>query len=186
MRSRSNLQHAHIELVADIDHFGRMAHALPGHVGDVQQAVDTAEVDECAVIGEVLDHALDHGAFLQALEQLLRAPRECSLSTTARRETTTLLRLRSSLMILNSSSLPSRYDGIAHRAHVDQRTGQERADVLDVDGETALDLAGDAPGDGLVASCAFFQFVPDHRALGLLARRAWSRRSRFRWRPAPP
>src|SRR5690606_12381737 len=36
---------------------------------------------------------------------------ECSLSTTARRETTTLLRLRSSLMSLNSSSLPSRYTG---------------------------------------------------------------------------
>jgi hypothetical protein len=39
---------------------------------------------------------------------------------------------------------------VADRAHVDQRARQERADVLDVDGEAALDLAADAAGDGLV------------------------------------
>ena len=98
----------HIDLVADVDDFGRMLHALPGHVGDVQQAVDAAEVDERTVVGEVLDHALDDRAFLQTLEQLFRVSALNSLSTTARRETTTLLRLRSSLMTLNSSSLPSR------------------------------------------------------------------------------
>src|SRR5690606_24511855 len=65
------LQHADVQLGADVDHLGRMAHALPGHVGDVQQAVDAAQVHERAVVGEVLDHALDDGAFLQALEQLL-------------------------------------------------------------------------------------------------------------------
>ena len=47
-----------------------MLDALPRHVGDVQQAVDAAEVDERAVVGEVLDHALDDRAFLQLLEQL--------------------------------------------------------------------------------------------------------------------
>ena len=46
-----------------------MLDALPRHVGDVQQAIDAAEVDERAVIGEVLDHALDDCAFLQLLEQ---------------------------------------------------------------------------------------------------------------------
>ena len=47
-----------------------MLDALPRHVGDVQQAVDAAEVDERAVVGEVLDHALDDRAFLQLVEQL--------------------------------------------------------------------------------------------------------------------
>ena len=34
-------------------------------VGDVQQAVDAAEVDERAVVGDVLDHAVEDLAFLQ-------------------------------------------------------------------------------------------------------------------------
>jgi hypothetical protein len=34
-----------------------MLDPAPGHVGDVQQAVDAAEVDERAEVGDVLDHA---------------------------------------------------------------------------------------------------------------------------------
>ena len=49
------LEDAHVDLVADVDDFGRMLDALPRHVGDVQQAVDAAEVHERAVVGEVLD-----------------------------------------------------------------------------------------------------------------------------------
>jgi len=59
---------------------------------------------------------------------------------------------------------------IAHRAHIDQGTRQEGADILDVHGETTLDLAADAAGDGFVLFQRFFQLVPHHRALGLLAR----------------
>jgi hypothetical protein len=87
--------------------FRRVLDALPGHVRDVQQAVDAAEVDEGTVVGEVLDHALDRLAFLQARQQRF-ALVAVSSSMTARRDTTTLLRFWSSLMTLNSSSLPSR------------------------------------------------------------------------------
>src|SRR6185312_3661140 len=80
------LQHAHVELVADVDDFGRVTHALPRHVGDVQQAVDAAEVDERTVIGEVLDDALDDRAFLQALEQLFALLGELALDDRATRD----------------------------------------------------------------------------------------------------
>jgi hypothetical protein len=63
------LEDADIDFVADLDHFRRMLDALPRHVGDVQQAVDAAEVDERAVVGEVLDRALDDRAFLQVFHQ---------------------------------------------------------------------------------------------------------------------
>ena len=39
--------------------FARMVDAPPGDVGHVQEAVDAAEIDERAVIGEVLDRAVD-------------------------------------------------------------------------------------------------------------------------------
>jgi hypothetical protein len=44
--------------LVDLDHVGRVVDPAPGHVGDVQQAVDAAEVDERAEVGDVLDRAL--------------------------------------------------------------------------------------------------------------------------------
>ena len=59
------LQDAHVDFFTDLDHFGGVLDAFPSHVGDVQQSIDAAEIDERAVIGEVLDHALDGGALLE-------------------------------------------------------------------------------------------------------------------------
>src|ERR1700730_6676353 len=58
------LQYAYIDLFAHLDHFGRMLDTLPRHVGDVKQTVDAAQIHECTVIGEILDHTLDRRAFL--------------------------------------------------------------------------------------------------------------------------
>ena len=59
------------DFVADREHFRRMLDAAPGEIGDVQQAVDAAQVDERAVIGDVLDDALDDRAFVQRRQELL-------------------------------------------------------------------------------------------------------------------
>src|SRR5687768_14385262 len=156
------LEHADVELLADFDHFARMTHALPRHVGDVQQAVDAAEVDERAVVGEVLDHALQHCAFDQLLEQLLALFRMFALDHRAAGDDD-VVALAIELDELEFKLLAFEVRGVAHRAHVDQRTGQEATDVLDVDGETTLDLAADAAGDGGVGLQGFFQLVPHHR-----------------------
>ena len=47
------LQHNHVELFADGDHITRMIDATPAHIGDVQQTVETVEVDERAEVGAV-------------------------------------------------------------------------------------------------------------------------------------
>src|SRR5574337_24521 len=163
------LQHAHVELVADVDHLGRMAHALPRHVGDVQQAVDAAQVHERAVIGEVLHHTLDDGAFDQALQQLLALLGELGLDDGAAADHH-VVALAVQLDDFELEFLALEVGRLAHRAHVDQRAGQERADVLDVDGETTLDLAGNHADDGLFLVERLLQVVPHHRPLGLLAR----------------
>ncbi len=46
-----------------------MADALVAHVGDVEQAVDAAQINERAVIGDVLDDAVNHLALGQRLDQ---------------------------------------------------------------------------------------------------------------------
>src|SRR5690606_18417308 len=55
--------------VTDIDDLARVVDALVAHVGDVQQTVDAAEIDERTVIGDVLDHAVDHLALGQLVDQ---------------------------------------------------------------------------------------------------------------------
>src|SRR4029079_7110294 len=59
----------HLDLLADGEGFRRMVDALPGDVGDVQQAVDAAQIRERAVTGDVLDHAVEHLALGQVAHQ---------------------------------------------------------------------------------------------------------------------
>ncbi len=58
---------------------------------------------------------------------------------------------------------------IAHRAHVDERTRQERADEFDLDGEAALDATVDEALDDLLLLERGFEALPGAGALGLLA-----------------
>src|SRR2546430_16996707 len=48
-----------------------MGDAAPGHVGDVQQPVDAAEIDERPEVGDVLDDAFAGLIDLELLHQLL-------------------------------------------------------------------------------------------------------------------
>ena len=96
-----------------------MTDATPGQIGDVQQAVDAAEVHERAVVGDVLDDTLDDGAFLEVFQEL-RALRPWTLRA-RRRETTTLLRLRSSLM--TPALTTTKFWSIAHHFGGDDFAG---------------------------------------------------------------
>src|SRR5262244_804357 len=60
-----------LHLLPDVEHLGRMIDAAPGDVGDVEESVDAAEVYECAVVGDVLDHAVDDLTLLEILHELL-------------------------------------------------------------------------------------------------------------------
>src|SRR5579862_2548799 len=47
----------HLNLIADIDQIFGMREASPRHISDVQQAVETAEINECAILGKILNDA---------------------------------------------------------------------------------------------------------------------------------
>src|SRR5690606_41884953 len=59
---------------------------------------------------------------------------------------------------------------VAHRADVDERARQESADLVDVDRETALDLAADHAFDDFAGLERLLETRPGARALRLLAR----------------
>src|SRR6202007_592504 len=56
-----------LHLLADIEHFGGVIDAPPGDIGDVQEPIDAAQIDESAVVGDVLDHAVDDLALFEIL-----------------------------------------------------------------------------------------------------------------------
>ncbi len=66
-----DVQDHDLKLVVDLDHLRGMADAAPAHVGDVQQAVDAAEVDERTEVGDVLDDALAELSLFDFGEHLL-------------------------------------------------------------------------------------------------------------------
>ena len=115
-----------------------------------------------AVVGEVLNDTFDFHAFLQVFQQLI-AFCAVSDSITARRgDTTTLLRFWSSLMTLNSSSLPSGA-GVANRTNVNQGTRQERAgNTIQLNSEATFNFAVDNTDYSfqLLRRKAFFQRDP--------------------------
>ena len=153
------LEDLDFDFSANLHDFCRILDALPGHVGDVQQAVDTAEVHERAVFDEVLDHALEHNAFLQVLEEAVTLGAVFGFEHFATRNNDVVAQLVE-LDDLEFERLAFEVRSIANRTDVDQRTGQERTHGADVDGEAALDLAGDDADDGFLEFVGLGQTFP--------------------------
>ena len=64
-------QNFDVDLVADVDDFRGVLDPFPGHVGDVQQAVDAAKIHKRTIVGEILDHTFYDRTFLQVGQQLV-------------------------------------------------------------------------------------------------------------------
>ena len=156
------------QFLANANHFRRMLDAPPGHVGDVQQAVDASEIHESAVLGEVLDHALDHLAFLQAGQQR-RAFGAVQFLDHRAAGHHHVVAPPVQLDDLEVQLAAFQVGGVADRMHVHQGTGQECPNIGNIDRESALD----APAYGALHDFFLFerrlQAFPDARSLGALA-----------------
>src|SRR5262249_59146199 len=119
--------------------------AVPGHVGDVQQAVDAAQVHEGPELGDVLDDALADLARLDLAEQLLLHLDALVLDQLAAADDD----VAAGLVDLEDLALDGLADvvgDVGRPADVHLAGGEEDVDA-DVDQEAALDLAGDRAGD---------------------------------------
>ena len=163
------LQDLGSDFLASSHHFGWVTHAAPCHVGDVQQAVDAAQVHERTVFGDVLDHALNDGAFLEGFHQLgaLFAHGGFHHSAAAQHH---VVALAVQLDDLEFHGLVFVRRQILDRTCIDQRTGQECADAVDQNGQTALDLAAGRASDEFAGFQGLFQAHPGSQTLGGVAR----------------
>src|SRR5882762_117734 len=155
--------------LADAQHFGRVIDPAPGDIGDVQQAVDAAEVDERTVIGDVLDDAVDHLALFEVLHQFLalfgaglfenRAARHHDVAAAAIH-----------LEDLERLRIVHQRGDVADRADIDLGARQERHGAVEIDGEAALDLVEDDAMHLLIVVEGLLELAPAFLAARLVAR----------------
>src|SRR5436853_234958 len=66
-----DVEHLDIDLLADLEHLGRMVDVAPRQLADVDETVHPVEVDECAEVDDVRDRALDDVAGVEPVEDRL-------------------------------------------------------------------------------------------------------------------
>src|SRR6202041_321385 len=152
------LQHLHLDLVANVDEVAGMGQAAPAHIRDMEQAIEAAQIDECAVVGEVLDGTSGDAALFESrerdrllgvlllFEQLLAADNDVAAL---------LVQLDDADFNLGADVAVQ----IADRTDFDLRTRQKRLDA-DVDGQTTLDPAKNHALDGCFVVCRLLELVP--------------------------
>ncbi len=59
-----HLEHDDLKFLVHLHHLAGVIHAAPGHISDVQEAVNAAKVHEHTKLGNVLDHTGTHLALL--------------------------------------------------------------------------------------------------------------------------
>ena len=135
----------------------------------MQQTIDTTEIDECAVVGDVLDDTGHDGALFQGFHQLrtLFAHRGFDNGTTRQHH---VVALAVELDDSEFHGLAFVRRGVLDRAGVDQRTGQEGTDTVGQNGQTAFDLAADSTSHQLARLHRFFEREPACEALCLVTR----------------
>ena len=158
-----------LDRLANRQNLARMVDPAPGDIGDMQQTVNAAQIDKGAIIGEVLDHALDDLTFGQAGQQLgtLFGTRFFQ-NGTARHDdiAPTAIHLEDQ----EGLRRPHQRGDVANRAHIDLAAGQEGHGAGQIDRKAAFDAAKDRAGHALGVVESFFEHGPGFLAARLFAR----------------
>src|SRR5467141_282537 len=159
----------HLELLADVHHLGGMGHAAVAHVGDVQQAVHAAQIDERPEVGDVLDHALADLPDRQLLHQDVALGLALGLEQDAPRHDDVAAPLVE-LDDLELEALAQQLVDIRHAPQRDLTARQERIHPHQVHHHAALDLLHQRSGDRLVLLVRLADLLPHPHEVGLLLR----------------
>jgi len=168
LRILIDLHDLNLNGLADIQDFGRVVHPAPRHIRDVEQAIDTAQINERTVISDVLDHTFDDIALIELADDL-RALLCAGLFEDCAAGDNDIAAAAIHLEDLERLRNVHQRSDIAHRAHIDLRAGQERHCAAKIDSEPTLDAAKDRAFDAVGLVESFFETVPRFFAAGLVA-----------------
>ena len=164
-----DIEDLHLDLVTHFTDLGRMANASPRHIGDVEQSIHPAKIDEGAEVGDVLDPTLSNLADLELLLELLALLAALLLEDDTTRHddvTPPLVEFED----LEFEFLTDQVFYVGNAAQRDLRTREERIDAHDVDCDATLDLFLDGTADGLVAVVSVLYLLPNAEEIGFLLR----------------
>ena len=164
-----DVEHLHVDRVADLDDLGRVVDVAPGQLGDVHEAVDAAEVDERTEVDDRGDVTRQDHALLQLAEDLGALVLAALFEDDAAREDDVV----AVAVHLDDAGLETRAEcrrEVLDATEVDERRRQEAAQA-DVEDETALDDLDDLALDVLAGVELLFD---------LGSRRARTRRASWR------
>ena len=147
----------------------RMGDASPCHVGDMQEPVDAAEIDEGAIVGDVLDHAVDDLALFEAGDDLA-ALFGAGLFQHGAAGDDDIAAAPIHLQDLEGLRLVHQRADVADRANVHLAAGKEGHGAVEIDGEAALDAIEDHAFDALAGFVLLLEPGPALLAPRLLAR----------------
>ena len=154
--------------LTDGQRFGRVVDAFPSNVGHVQQAVNAAQVDECAVVGDVFDNAVQNLTFGQVFNQFGTLFDAGFFQNGAAGNNDIAAGAVHFQNLERLRSAHQRSD-IADGANVNLRTRQERDSARQIDRKAAFDATEDNAGNAFAVGLGFFQFVPSFFAAGFFA-----------------
>src|SRR5271166_393650 len=161
------LENLHLNLVAHLHEVARMGQASPGHIGDVQQAVNAAEINERAVVGQVLHRAGNNAVFLQMLQGLVALLRLLFLQQLlARRHDVAALLVQ--LDDANFNVVALHPVQVADGAQIDLRAGEEGARSQDVNRQPPLDAINNAGRYRSLVIEGLLNLIPSAEALRFL------------------
>jgi len=147
---RVDLHDLDFHRVAHIEHLARVVDALPAHVGDVQQAVDAAEINEGAVIGDVFHNTFADFAFLQLADDF-SAFRSAALFEHGATRNNDVAALPVHFQDRERLHNVHQRADVADRTDINLRTRQERVGAAEINSEAALHAANQRAVHGVAS-----------------------------------
>ncbi len=163
---RIKLEDFDLHFIADPEQLRGVVHPTPGHVGDVEQPVNSTEVHKTTVVGDILDDSVHHAAFLDPFQRLRLQLLAFFFeeSTPRQNDVATLL---VELDNLEFVALADELLEVAHGSEFHLGPGEECLHA-DVDCKTSLDSAGDDTFDQLASFGGLVDLIPDSQFVGLV------------------
>ena len=155
-----------LDLLIEGDNLFRMVDTAPGEIGDMDETVNTAEVDEYAVVGDVLDGSFENLTLLKLGDEfgplLLLLGLEQSLVGYDD--------IAELLVDLDDLEVHGRIDiyiVVADRLDIDLGSREERLDAEDIDNHAALGTGLDEALDDIAGLVGRIDHVPGLEGAGL-------------------
>ena len=161
-----DVEHLDGDLVADLDDLGRMVDVLPGQLGNVDQAVNTAEIDESAEVNDGGHHALTDLALLELGQEGL-ADLGLGLLEVLATGQDHVVAVLVELKDLGLDLLADVRGEVADATHLNEG-GRQEATQTDVDDEAALDGFDDGALNDAVSFLDLLDVAPGALVLGTL------------------